>query len=109
MVHTDHYLARKMKEIENEPEELISSRVRYFRALRLIRQSGAHSIKSLQAIQKDHINIPNSICNHNIEGIDPLDREKTINAMVIDLTAREMHIAWGNPCQNSYHTYHLDA
>jgi hypothetical protein len=28
--------------------------------------------------------------------------------MVIDLTAREMHIAWGNPCQNPYHTFHLD-
>ncbi|HVN14361.1 MAG TPA: C45 family peptidase [Anaerolineales bacterium] len=109
MVHTNHYLSPTMKEIENEPEELISSRVRYFRALRLIHQSQAHSIKSLQTIQKDHVNVPNSICNHNIDRDDPLDREKTINAMVIDLTAREMHIAWGNPCQNSYHTYHLDA
>ena len=98
-----------MKEIENEPEELISSRVRYFRANRLLRQSSSHTIKTLQTIQKDHVNLPNSICNHNIAGIDPMDRESTITAMVIDLTAREMHIAWGNPCQNSYHTYHLDA
>ena len=109
MVHTNHYLSQTMKEIENEPEELISSRVRYFRANRLLRQNSAHSIKSLQAIQKDHVNLPNSICNHNIEGIDPLDRENTISAMVIDLTSREMHIAWGNPCQNAYHTYHLNA
>jgi isopenicillin-N N-acyltransferase-like protein len=109
MVHTNHYLAPHMKEVESDPEELISSRVRYFRALRLIRQSQTHSIKSLQAIQKDHVNMPNSICNHAVEWTDPLDREKTINALVIDLTAREMHIAWGNPCQNNYHTYHLDA
>jgi isopenicillin-N N-acyltransferase-like protein len=109
MVHTNHYLDPKMKEVEKDPEELLSSRVRYFRASRLIRQSAQHSIKSLQAIQKDHVNIPNSICNHAIEGLDPLDREKTINALVIDLTAQEMHIAWGNPCQNSYHTYHLNA
>lgn len=109
MVHTNHYLDPQMKQIEKDPEELLSSRVRYFRASRLIRQSEKHSIKSLQAIQKDHVNIPNSICNHNIEGLDPLDREKTINALVIDLTSREMHIAWGNPCQNIYHTYHLNA
>jgi isopenicillin-N N-acyltransferase like protein len=109
MVHTNHYLAQNMKEIESDPEELISSRVRYFRALRLLRQNQSHSIKSLQVIQKDHVNIPNSICNHNIEGTDPLDREKTICAMVIDVTTREMHISWGNPCQNIYHTYHLDA
>ncbi len=109
MVHTNHYLDPQMREIEKDPEELLSSRVRYFRASRLLRQSQQHSIKSLQAIQKDHVNIPNSICNHAIEGLDPLDREKTINALVIDLTAREMHIAWGNPCQNAYHTYHLNA
>ena len=109
IVHTNHYLAQTMKEIEKDPEELISSRVRYFRANRLLRENSAHSIKSLQAIQKDHVNLPNSICNHNIAGIDPLDRESTITALVIDLTAREMHIAWGNPCQNAYHTYHLNA
>jgi isopenicillin-N N-acyltransferase-like protein len=109
MVHTNHYLSPQMKKIESDPEELLSSRVRYFRALRLIRQTQSHSMKSLQVIQKDHVNIPNSICNHNIDGTDPLDREKTISAMVIDLTAREMHISWGNPCQNMYHTYHLDA
>jgi len=107
MVHTNHYLSQTMKNIEHEPEELLSSRVRYFRADRLLRQSSEHTIKSLQGIQKDHVNLPNSICNHNNLGEDPLDRESTICALVIDLTAREMHIAWGNPCQNSYHTYHL--
>ncbi len=109
LVHTNHYLAPHMKEIENDPEELISSRVRYFRANRILRQSSQHTIKSMQAIQKDHVNQPNSICNHATEWSYPLDREKTINSLVIDLTSREMHIAWGNPCQNGYHTYHLDA
>ena len=109
MVHTNHYLDPQMKQVEKDPEELLSSRVRYFRASRLLHQTEKHNIKSLQAIQKDHVNVPNSICNHNIAGSDPLDREKTINALVIDLTSREMHIAWGNPCQNIYHTYHLDS
>ncbi len=40
--------------------------------------------------------------------MDPLDREKTICALIMDLTARAMHIAWGNPCTNQYHTYYLD-
>ena len=108
MTHTNHYLSPTMKEIEKEPEELISSRVRYFRANRLLRENSTHTIKTMQAIQKDHVNLPNSICNHNIEGTSPLDRESTITAFVIDLTVREMHIVWGNPCQNTYHTYHLN-
>lgn len=108
IAHTNHYLSAKMQEIEVDPEELISSRIRYFRALRLLNQSETHTIKSLQTIQRDHVNYPNSICKHDFGEGNLLDREKTINALVIDLTAREMHIAWGNPCQNFYHTYHLD-
>ena len=109
IVHTNHYLSENMQQVEREPEDLVASRVRYYRALRLIKREDQHTIKTLQAIQRDHVNFSNSICNHSIDASNPLDREKTVNAMVIDLTAREMHIAWGNPCENPYHTYHLDA
>lgn len=109
LAHTNNYLAENMTVIEDEPEELVSSRVRYFRAMGLLKRIPQHTLKSLQAIQRDHVNFPNSICNHSIDDQNPLDREKTINAMVIDLTVREIHIAWGNPCENPYHTYHLDA
>jgi isopenicillin-N N-acyltransferase-like protein len=108
IVHTNHYLDEKMQAIEDEPDELIATRLRYFRALRLLRRTPTHTIKTLQAIQRDHLNFPNSICNHCTEDTVPLDREKTINSMVIDLTARAMHIAWGNPCENQYYTYYLE-
>ena len=109
IVHTNHYLDPKMQAIEDDSDELIGTRLRYHRARRLLVQTQTHSIKSLQNIQRDHVNFPNSICNHRVEDIDPLDREKTINALVIDLTARAMHITWGNPCVNLYHTYYLEA
>lgn len=108
VVHTNHYLGENMRAIEEDPDELIDTRVRYFRALRSLRMTTKHSIKSLQAIQRDHLNFPNSICNHAEDDSNPMDREKTINAMVIDLTARVMHLSWGNPCKNPYHTYHLE-
>ena len=109
VVHTNHYLDAGMQAIENEPDELISTRVRYFRALRLLRHTELHSVKTLQEIQRDHLNYPSAICNHPDIETDQFDREKTINAMVIDLTARAMHFAWGNPCKNAYHTFYLDA
>lgn len=109
IVHTNHYNTPAMQLVERDPEDLVSSRIRYYRARRLIKMEHAHTIKTLQAIQRDHVNYSNSICNHSITAIDPLDREKTVNAMVFDLTTREMHVAWGNPCENPYHTYHLDA
>lgn len=108
LAHTNHYLAPQMQLIEDEPDELIATRVRYFRALRLLKSTDLHTIKSLQLIQRDHLNFPNAICNHSILDLDPLDREKTVTAFIMDLTARAMHITWGNPCANQYHTYYLD-
>jgi len=109
LVHTNHYLDSGMQAIETDPDELIATRVRYFRALRLLRSRSKHTIRTLQDIQRDHVNFPSAICNHADLDADPLDREKTINALVIDLTARVMHIAWGNPCSNAYHSFYLDA
>ena len=108
-LHTNFYLDPEMRAIEADSDELIATRVRYYRGLRLLKSSSNHTIKSFQNILTDHINYPDSICNHAEHDLDPLDREKTINSIVIDLNARAMHIAWGNPCTNSYHTYHLNA
>ena len=108
-IHTNFLLDPKMQAIEDEPDELINARVRYYRALRLLKSTPKHTVKTLEAILSDHINFPNSICNHAEYDLDPLDREKTVNSIVIDLTTRAMHIAWGNPCVNTYHTYHLES
>jgi isopenicillin-N N-acyltransferase-like protein len=109
LVHTNHFLDSNMQTIEDEPDKLIGTQIRYFRASRLLAQTRKHSIETLQSVQQDHVNYPNSICNHAEENMDPLDREKTINSIIIDLTDKVMHISWGNPCANPYHTYYLDA
>jgi isopenicillin-N N-acyltransferase-like protein len=108
VLHTNFLLDHQMQIIEDEPDELIETRVRYFRALRLLRSTQMHTTKTIQTILKDHTNYPNSICNHAEYGLKPLEREKSINSMVIDLTAKVMHIAWGNPCANTYHTFYLE-
>ncbi len=108
MVHTNHFLDDQMRKIESEPDELISTRVRYFRARRLLMETDQHTLKTLQSIQKDHINAPDSICNHAEVG-DPLDREKTVVALTMDLTNQQMHACWGNPCENIFSTYQLNS
>ncbi len=108
IAHTNHYLDRGMQAVEDEPDELISTRVRYFRARRLLEQTKLHTAQTLQTILRDHINHPDSICNHAMDDTNPMTREKTITSLVMDLTARQMHVAWGNPCINSYHTFQMD-
>lgn len=105
LAHTNNYLSPKMQLIESDPDELVHTRVRYFRALHLLKENDHHTISSLQHILSDHVNYPDSICNHSIFDHDPLDREKTIVSMIMDLTDRKLTLAWGNPCRNSYQSY----
>jgi isopenicillin-N N-acyltransferase-like protein len=107
--HTNYYIDPKMAAIEYDPDAHIPKRVRHYRANRLLAETEKHTIKSLQAILRDHINYPHAICNHDENMSHPIDREKTICSIIMDLTARAMHLAWGNPCNNIYHTYYLDA
>ncbi len=105
LAHTNHYLSPKMEAIEANSEEIIHARVRYFRALHLLKHTNKHSVKTIESILNDHINYPDSICNHSIYDQDPLDREKTIFSIIMDLTDRKMVFAWGSPCKNNYQAY----
>jgi len=109
LAHTNNYLSRRMRALEKDSEELISSRVRYNRALRLMHsQQGKLSLKSFKAILSDHVNYPQSICSHLDENDPPLERQQTIASLLMDLTAQTMYVAWGPPCQAEYHSYKLD-
>lgn len=58
IVHTNHYLSPKMKEIER-PGTYSSSHVRYNRARRLLEaQLGEVTVESLQMLLRDHVNFP---------------------------------------------------
>jgi isopenicillin-N N-acyltransferase-like protein len=108
VAHTNHYLSRRMARLENDSQHLIGSRVRYFRVQRLMRRSHRHNVESLQSILRDHVNYPNSICSHEVIDENPLDRQKTVCSLIIDLNEKQIHAAWGVPCQNEYFTYRLD-
>ena len=110
LAHTNNYVSQHMRGIERDSEELISSRVRYNRAFRLLRsQAGKLSLKSLQAVLSDHVNYPQSICSHVEIADAPLERQQTIASLLMDLTSQTMHVAWGTPCRAQYHSYELEA
>lgn len=109
LVHTNNYLTQPMKQVEEKTEDLIGSRVRVNRAARLLRAHRQHTPDTLKTILGDHVNYPSSICSHTDPTDHPLDRQKTIASLIMDLTALEMHVCWGNPCEGTYHTYRLEA
>jgi isopenicillin-N N-acyltransferase-like protein len=107
LAHTNNYQTKRMKQIEKGTEDLIGARVRSNRATRLLKRQDKHDLESLHMLLSDHVNHPNSICSHTDPSLDPLDQQKTIGSLIMDLTAKEMHFCWGSPCTGTYHTYSL--
>ncbi len=100
----------RMQAIEKDGGDLVNSRVRMNRARRLMAaQRGTADRLALQSILADHVNFPQSICNHIVADDTPLDRQQTIVSLVIDLSARTMHVCWGTPCSNEFLRLHPGA
>lgn len=107
LAHANHYTDPSMRRVEKDPEDLVSAHIRYHRAVRLLRATRLHNVETFQELLRDHVNYRHSICNHGIFG-PPLDREKTITSVIMDLTERKLWAAWGNPCENEYFAYALN-
>jgi isopenicillin-N N-acyltransferase-like protein len=116
LVHTNHYLDPRMSRYEmlfqgrngRHLGEGSGSLVRYHRALRLVKKElGNINVKYLAAILSDHVNRPNSICNHVDSSLPPGERYKTLYATIVDLTSLEMMVCFGNPCKGKFEKYSL--
>jgi len=114
VVHTNHYVTQKMRKYESDFRDDIESVrgymcsvARYNRALSLLRESKEISLQRIMEILSDHVNSPCSICRHVDEKTKVRNRAKTIYSTVVDLTAQEMWICYGNPCSGEYNRYTL--
>lgn len=102
LVHTNHYLAPRMRKYELDPYDITTSMVRYNRANRLMRNNkGRITIDMLKKFLSDHTNYPGSICRHGKE-------IKTTFSVIINLSNLKMLLARGNPCSNPFYEYQLE-
>jgi len=107
LVHTNHYLSPKMQALE-QPGIYAGSHIRLNRARRLLQaQIGEVTLAGLQALLRDHVNYPNSICGHEDPADLPHQREQTVISLVMDLTERVVWAATGPPCEGEFIKYRL--
>jgi isopenicillin-N N-acyltransferase-like protein len=106
IVHTNHYTSPKMLKFEENFG--LSTRVRYNRALKLLKSElGKVTVDTIMKIQSDHIGYPLSICRHEDPKVTPKLNSKTLFGAIINLTDKTVLITQGNPCTPSYSKYKL--
>lgn len=107
ITHTNHCRHPNLQAIDQQFPELIQSHERQARIDELLdlprRQPGVQEVMSLL---RDHDGFPRSICRH--ANADPQTGGwETVFSVVIDTSARQMHISRGTPCDHPYETYAL--
>ena len=103
--HTNHFLAPRIHPVDLSLWAMPGSAVR----LQRLRASAASSsttrpvtLDDFRALLADHADYPNSICAHPDPGEHPCEQGATIASVLIDLNARHIWLAPGNPCQVPY-------
>jgi isopenicillin-N N-acyltransferase-like protein len=83
-------------------ELLPDSPSRTARLRSLLAGAESTSVLELQKRLTDHSGFPASICRHPNEEDHPIERIATNASIIVDLTARELHLAVGPPCEGRY-------
>lgn len=100
LLHTNHFLTTAATPTDLSLWAMPSSAARLQR-LRAGR-TPKPDLEDFRALLADHADHPHSICHHPDPGDHPQEQGATIASVLMDLTARRIWLAAGNPCQVPY-------
>lgn len=108
-VHTNHCLIEAARATERPLDVSSSSIPRYQRATDLLQHSyGYITSDTLASILADQYDSPLSICRSPDPTLHPADQRETVAAIVLDLHARQMHLAPGKPSEVAFISINLE-
>jgi isopenicillin-N N-acyltransferase-like protein len=106
LVHTNHFVTPRLQagDVGIAPSD--HTLLRYGRATRLLRaRIGQITVETLKNVFRDHFNHPRSICRHPDPTYPEIERSATLASMIVDLTAGEMYVTAGEPCDTEYQNF----
>jgi isopenicillin-N N-acyltransferase like protein len=104
-VHANHILHPRLQK-RQWGEHVLNSTMRQKRVeRRLSRMEGQLTVDRVFEILSDHSNYPRSVCKHYDEVSNRAG--ETVGSVVVDLTAGEIHVRAGHPCESETETVKL--
>jgi isopenicillin-N N-acyltransferase-like protein len=108
LLHTNHFLAPQIDPLDLSLWAMPSSAVRLQRLrAALTARDTPPTLDDLRPLLRDHADHPFGICAHPDPRAHRYDQGATIASVVMDLTARHLWYAHGNPCQAPYALFEL--
>ncbi len=73
----------------------------------LVRHGGPVGVDLMKRILSDHEGFPTAICRH--PNSDPVSGwQRSVVSLIVEPSARRMHVSRGNPCEAPYQTYEMN-
>ena len=113
IAHANHFLAPRYATASNHRQSVADSFSRQQRIDSLIRERyGTITVDDLKEILRDDDDHPTAICRHSQstnldDGFELAGR--TVAALIAEPANGKLHVTRGNPCENSFTCYSLDA
>ena len=102
LLHTNHFLAERFAGTDVSVWAMPDSPVRLQRLRAGVGASADHSLAAFRSLLSDHANYPSGVCCHPDARAHPMDQGMTVTSVLMDLNARQMWLADGNPCTAPY-------
>ena len=103
--HTNHFLSALHSGSDLAPLAMSDSYVRLARLHQSLGESGGVGVHELEAALKDHSDFPGSICCHPDPRSPAPSQWASIMSVIMDVGARTLHLAEGNPCSTERRTW----
>jgi len=110
LVHTNHYESVRLRGGDTGLTTSMSTLARAARARRLLSATAARkdvSLDTLRRILTDHTYGAYAICRHAEPAEPPLQQTATRASVLMDLSARTLYLAAGQPCRHDYQEFSL--
>ena len=102
LLHTNHFLSERFRGTDVSVWAMPDSPVRLQRLRAGVGASADHCLAAFRSLLSDHANYPSGVCCHPDSRADPMDQGMTVTSVLMDLNARQMWVADGNPCTAPY-------
>lgn len=102
LLHTNHFLSERFTGTDVGPWVMPDSRFRLERLSSALADQPALSLETFRAALSDHANYPSGVCCHADPRDALLDQGMTVASILMDLDAKTMWVADGQPCERSY-------
>lgn len=110
LVHANHYESPRLRSGDTGLATSMSTLARAARARRLLSVAAARgrvSVDTFRFILRDHAHGAYAICRHADPSEQPLQQTATRASVIMDLCARTLYLAPGQPCSEEYRTFGL--